>query len=555
MVNKLKVACLQIRAREYKDRDKNKENILKMVDKAAKLQPQLMVLPECAYPAYYLCPLIVKHPDEFYQSTLDLIAEIKERAKKYKCYIALGIAENDLSKKTLYNSALLIDPNGEQIGSFRKSYLWHFDSHWFSAGDQYPVFETEFGKVGIFICADGRLPEIVRCLSLEGADILIDLTNWVTSGFDKKSLTNPQVEYMIPTRALENRVWIIAANKVGMEAKTILYCGKSSIFTPDGKIAKIASSNQEEILFYEILLEDTIDKTIDNQINIIDDRRPKLYSELVQLTATLPIYSIMKEELNSQTLNPLAAVVQIESENDFDKYLQKIDFFVKNLLEQEADLIIFPENDLIFPERGEEIIEKTKQITNDHKTICVITIIEKYDSLYYKTTFLIESGKVLGKYRKTHLEKDEKSILTPGDLGLPVFKTPYGYIGIMIGYEGLFPEISRILTLKGADMIIWPSKFTNDKQINICRTRSAENKIFVACSNSIYPQGSGLSLITSPSGQILTSCLGKTEQASLSPLFLQLSRNKSIVPHTNTILNRHPESYRILLNNISKKEI
>jgi predicted amidohydrolase len=340
-----------------------------------------------------------------------------------------------------------------------------------------------------------------------------------------------------------------------MEAKTILYCGKSSIFTPDGKIAKIASSNQEEILFYEILLEDTIDKTIDNQINIIDDRRPKLYSELVQLTATLPVYSIMKEELNSQTLNPLAAVVQIESENDFDKYLQKIDFFVKNLLEQEADLIIFPENDLIFPERGEEIIEKTKQITNDHKTICVITIIEKYDSLYYKTTFLIESGKVLGKYRKTHLEKDEKSILTPGDLGLPVFKTPYGYIGIMIGYEGLFPEISRILTLKGADMIIWPSKFTNDRQINICRTRSAENKIFVACSNSIYSLGSGHSLITSPSGQILTSCLGKTEQASLSPLFLHLSRNKNIVPHTNTILNRQPESYRILVNNISKKEI
>ena len=84
MVNKLKVACLQIRAREYKDRDKNKENILKMVDKAAKLQPQLMILPECAYPAYYLSPIMVKHPDEFYQSTLDLIAEIKERAKKYK---------------------------------------------------------------------------------------------------------------------------------------------------------------------------------------------------------------------------------------------------------------------------------------------------------------------------------------------------------------------------------------------------------------------------------------------------------------------------------------
>jgi predicted amidohydrolase len=555
MVNKLKVACLQIRAREYKDRDKNKENILKMVDKAAKLQPQLMVLPECAYPAYYLSPLIVKHPDEFYQSTLDLIAEIKERAKKYKCYIALGIAENDLSKKTLYNSALLIGPNGEQIGSSRKSYLWHFDSHWFSTDDQYPVFETEFGKVGIFICADGRLPEIVRCLSLKGADILIDLTNWVTSGFDKKSLTNPQVEYMIPTRALENRVWIIAANKVGMEAKTILYCGKSGIFTPDGKVAKIASSCQEEILVYEIPLEKSIDKSVDNQINLIKDRKPELYSELIQPTNVLPIYSIMKEKLNSQTSTPLTGVVQLQIENNLEKYLQKIEFFINNLLEQEANIIIFPENEFIFSEKGEEIIHKVRQITKNSKVICAITIDEKVVQSYYKTTFLINSGKILGKYRKTHLEREENNLYTPGDLGLPVFKTPYGYIGIMIGYEGLFPEISRILTLKGADMIIWSSKFTNDKQINICRTRSAENKIFVACSNSIYSLGSGHSLITSPSGQILTSCLGKTEQASLSSLFLHLSRNKSIVPHTNTILNRQPESYKILLNNISKKEI
>ena len=124
----------------------------------------------------------------------------------------------------------------------------------------------------------------------------------------------------------------------------------------------------------------------------------------------------------------------------------------------------------------------------------------------------------------------------------------------MIGYEGIFPEISRTLTLKGADIIIWPGKFSNDRQINICRSRGAENKIFVACSNSISHQSSGHSLIASPSGQILTSCLGKTEQASLSALYLQLSRNKDVVPHTNTILNRKPETYKILLNNIHAKE-
>jgi predicted amidohydrolase len=525
-----------------------------MIDKAADTHPQLMVLPECVYPAYYISPLIVKNSLEFQKSTLELITEVKQRAKLYKCYIALGIVETDIIENILYNSALLINPEGREIGRFRKSYLWHFDSHWFCAGSQYPVFETDFGKIGMFICADGRLPEIVRCLSLQGADILIDLTNWVTSGFEKETLTNPQAEYMIPTRALENRVWIIAANKVGMEAKSILYCGKSAVFTPDGQIAKIASSCQEEILFYEISLEEAIDKSIDHQINTIDDRKPELYSELAQLTNTLPIYSIMKKKTGPKNPNPLTAVVQMKFEDNFKEYLQKIEFFINNLLEQEANIIVFPECDFIFPESGDEVIDKVKQITKNRKVLCAITLIEKADKVYYKTTFLIESGKLRGKYRKTHLEREEKNLFSPGDLGLPVFKTSYGYIGVMIGYEGTFPEISRTLSLKGADLIIWPSKFTNDRQINICRSRGAENKIFVACSNSICHQDSGHSLLTSPSGQILTSCLGKTEQASLSSLNLLLSRNKDIVPHTNTILDRKPETYKILLSNIHTKE-
>ncbi len=554
MMNKLKIACLQISAREYEDRYENKENILRMIDKAADVHPQLMILPECAYPAYYISPLMVKNSLEFQKSTLELISEVKQRAKLYKCYIALGIVETDQIKNIFYNSALLINPEGQEIIRFRKSYLWHFDSRWFCAGDQYPVFETEFGKVGMFICADGRLPEIVRCLSLQGADILIDLTNWVTSGFEKEIFSNPQVEYMIPTRALENRVWIIASNKVGMEAKSILYCGKSAVFNPDGQIAKIASSCQEEILFYEISLEEALDKSIDNQINIINDRRPELYSELIQPTDTLPVYSIMKKKTGFKNTNPLTAVVQIEFEDNFRKYLQKIEFFIDNLLEQETDIIIFPECNFIFPENGEEIIHKIKQITKDRKVLCAITIVEKADESYYKTTFLIESGKLQGKYRKTHLEREEKSLFSSGDLGLPVFRTSYGYMGVMIGYEGLFPEIARILTLKGADLIIWPSKFSNDRQINICRSRGAENKIFIACSNSISHQSNGHSLITSPSGQILTSCLGKTEQASFSSLNLLLARNKDIVPHTNTILNRKPDTYKILLNHTNTKE-
>jgi predicted amidohydrolase len=79
MVNKLKVACLQVSAREYEDRYENKENILRMIDKAAESHPQLMVLPECVYPAYYISPLIVKNSLELQKSTLELIMKLKKR--------------------------------------------------------------------------------------------------------------------------------------------------------------------------------------------------------------------------------------------------------------------------------------------------------------------------------------------------------------------------------------------------------------------------------------------------------------------------------------------
>ncbi|GAB4117846.1 MAG: hydrolase [Candidatus Caldatribacteriota bacterium] len=550
MVKRLRVACLQVSAYDYDKKSKNKKNILSIIDQAAKLSPQLMVLPECVFPAYYLSPLVVKDYLSLQTSTNKFIEEVKEKAKLYQCYLALGIVEFDSTKNKLFNSALLINPKGEEIGCFRKSFLWHFDHHWFEEGNYYPVFQTEFGKIGMFICADGRMPEIIRCLSLQGADLLIDLTNWVTAGLQKETLTNPQVEYMIPTRALENRIWIVGANKVGMEAGTVLYCGKSAIFSPEGKAVKIASSFREEIISFEIPLEKNQDKTIDKQINLFTDRRPELYSELTQPTQNLPIYSTLKKKKIPSYQESMAAIVQLKSKNNLEEYLKKIEFFILNLLEQEAMIIVFPDESFDFLEEGEKILTKIRQLTQHTRLLCVITIVEKSNNYAYKTTFLVESGKIVGKYRKTHLEQTEKNIFTPGNLGLPVFKTSYGNIGIMLGYEGLFPEIPRLLTLKGAELIIWPAKFPHDKHINICRTRSAENRIWTICSNSINHQGLGHSIITSPSGQILTSCLEKTEQASLGSINPALSHYKEVVPHTNTILNRKPETYAFLINKL-----
>jgi len=546
MKHKCKVACLQVKAREYKDRNLTENNILEMIDTAGRENAQLLVLPEAVYPVYYLSSLFVKDPDEFNNSTLNLIKKIKRKAKKYQCYIAFGFVENDQKNKKLYNAAMLVNTEGKEILRARKSYLWHFDADWFSSGIDFTVAKTEFGKVGMFICADGRLPEIPRCLSLNGANIMLDLTNWVTGGFKKENLSNPQAEYMVPVRAMENQAWIIAANKVGLEANSILYCGKSAVFTPQGEIAKMATSYKEEILYYEIPLKSIESKETD-EMDFQNERRPELYGILTLPNKNTPIYSLMMEK-KSRNCSPLfTAVTQLDFNTNFKDYLNQIIFSIKNMIQQKAKLIILPENQFIFPEKGKDIIERICKVFQDKKAMIAISVIERIEEKYFKTTFLLYSGKIIGKYRKTHLDNNEKELLKPGDLGLPVFHTPYGNIGIMIGYEGYYPEIARVLSLKGAEIIIWPSKFGKDQQVKISQCRSSENKIFIACSNSISGKGNGHSLITSPSGHVLSACLENKEQSCMASLLLQLSLNKNIVPNTDVIINRNPKKYQILI--------
>ncbi|MDD4364099.1 MAG: carbon-nitrogen hydrolase family protein, partial [Atribacterota bacterium] len=169
--NNIRVACLQLEAMPYRKHAENKEKILKLIKRASKSQAKLIVLPECVFPCYFLAPHIIDTLYGLSFLTMQFLNEIKNYAKKFQVFIAIGLPEYNKEKVALYNSAYLIDDNGEIIGITRKSFLWHFDNIWFQNDSQYPVFDTKIGKIGIFICADGRVPEIVRCLALQGAEI------------------------------------------------------------------------------------------------------------------------------------------------------------------------------------------------------------------------------------------------------------------------------------------------------------------------------------------------------------------------------------------------
>ena len=247
----IKIAALQLMAADLSQARQTLETTLGKIEQAAlEHRPDLIVTPECTYPAY-----VLGSPREFADNYPgDPLPRFRELAGRLGVHLCLGLATPAESEggPVIYNEAVLIGPTGELIGRTAKSLLWHFDSRWFCAGTTYPVFETALGRIGMLVCADGRQPEIARSLALAGAQIILDPTCWVTYGANLQNLNNPQADFMLATRAWENGVWCVASDKVGLERGTVLYAGRSSIIAPTGQKIAVGPSDQEAVVVAEL---------------------------------------------------------------------------------------------------------------------------------------------------------------------------------------------------------------------------------------------------------------------------------------------------------------
>jgi len=140
-----------------------------------------------------------------------------EAARRGHCYIVAGIFERD--GKAIYNTAILIGRDGKLIGSYRKTHLPREEVEGgltpggLEGGPAYPVFQTDFGVIGIMICWDLQFPEAARALALRGAEMIF-LPIWGGS------------DLLARARAIENHVFLIASS----------YDMRSVILDPSGAI-------------------------------------------------------------------------------------------------------------------------------------------------------------------------------------------------------------------------------------------------------------------------------------------------------------------------------
>lgn len=507
-----RVALCQLQAHDLADAENAYAEIAAALETAGEEGANLVCLPECSYPAYY-----VGDADPYGKPGVRPYAEITallaEAAKKHNYWIAAGLAVPG-QDGTLTNSGVVFGPDGEVRGQYDKSFLWHFDSNWFERGTSFPVFETEFAKFGILICADGRIPEISRMLALAGAEVIVDLTAWVSGGPSVSQLMNVQCEYMMPVRAYENGVWVVAADKWGTEDGTIIYAGRSSVFDPMGVPRFCGPSDSGGVLTFDV--EPMHGEPV--------QRRPALYGTLTAPTDSLPVTAMLDEALVPAREEKRIAVVP--GSDDF--LTRRIIELYRAQRRQGTDLVVLP--GMIAAEGWQVYLADIEAAVRESGGALVFGVDAGACSRWRSAVIVTPDGAA------EHVASHGRGLYL-GETNAPVVKTCAGNVGIICGDEMFVPEVARMLALNGAEYLAWPMWEAHPHGIRTARTRGDENGVYVAAA---WPGGGA---IAAPSGALVTQVPEGANVAMAAQVNRAVARMKVRAPGTNVMSDRQPELY------------
>lgn len=215
------------------------ENLVKMSEQISKIASQqkvdLIVFPELVTSGSELGLRFTEVAQRIPGPTVNLLAQ---RANDFGIYIAFGMVSKERVESVLYNSAVLVGPDGELIETYNKIHLRGEERMAFREGYKIPVAETEIGNIGLLLGYDLAFPEVARTMTLEGADIICAMANWEAANIDEWKT------YM-RARAYENSVFIAGANRVG-EDVTLTFGGESMVVGPRGELFASLSDDTDE---------------------------------------------------------------------------------------------------------------------------------------------------------------------------------------------------------------------------------------------------------------------------------------------------------------------
>jgi len=163
---------------------------------------------------------------------------IAKKAKEHQMYVVAG-SILEIDQKKFYNASAFIDPNGKILGKYRKTHpenagAKHEIGLGITPGDEYPVFETDIGRVGIMIDVDGSVPSVVEVLTMKEVEVICWPLNWSARWINS-------VEYLPSAYGMIGRCHVVCANRVGRRSPEsqlphLSYHGSSRVTDPEGNV-------------------------------------------------------------------------------------------------------------------------------------------------------------------------------------------------------------------------------------------------------------------------------------------------------------------------------
>lgn len=482
------------------DVDANLASCLHWIREAGRCKPDLVVLPEFANHASW-------YDDNAHCFRVSVpldgpfVKAIGEAAAEIGAYVVVN-ATVQRDAPTCTGTSLLFDRDGQLIATNDKQVLIGHENQFLQrAPKQGPVVDTAIGRLGLYSCMDGVVAETPRCLALRGAQVLCNSLN---------SFATDEGSLHIPVRAAENRVFVVAANKVGplipeallepvsqqtgIPVRFLSGAGDSQIVAPDGTVLAMASPDQPELIWADIDLADLDDTTRPDGTDLIASRRPGLYTAISDDPAG------QREPDFDGADAVTAAAIQLPGTGT--GALDAAEARVRAAAAQGARYIVLPELFNMGLEHADDLtravadsatlVQRLSAACGD--SLVAASVIEADGDGHQLSAVLIDQSGI--RLRQPMLHASARYAWSGLGDDLQTLKLGDAHVAVLSSDDALYPELGRLLAMRGVDLLVVPAAPLEAWELRTGLVeRAAENRmnLVAAC----QPSELGTSLICS----------------------------------------------------------
>ncbi|MFC9971089.1 nitrilase-related carbon-nitrogen hydrolase [Spirillospora sp. NPDC127200] len=445
----------------------NLATCLRMIDRAAAEGARLIVLPEfCNHLSWYgsraeAHEKACRHGDAF-------LSAVADRARRHGAHVKLNVTLAREGGRTT-GTNLLYGPDGAALAESDKLVLMGAEGDHLDPGEAAgPVVPTPLGRLGMYACMEGVISEVCRDLAVRGAQVLLNGLN---------SFATDEASLHVPVRAAENRVWVVAANKVGpllpdhllpavgerlgVPPRCLHGAGESQIVAPDGTVLAKAPPTGEAVVVADVDPAAADDKTRPDGTDVFAARRPELYGPIVSPPRPRAAPPGAKQ-ITAAVARPAAPV--------------EAGALAREAAARGAELIVLPE--LAFgPEASADRVARVLSDALRGTAAHAVTSVRDGDS---HLGLLVGAHGLAAAQRQLHRSARHPARTTrPGD-GLEVFELPWGRLAVVVGDDALYPESVRLAAVADADVVAVPFSPFEPWETGLgLLERAAENRLNV----------------------------------------------------------------------------